>query len=395
MQAALCWLWIVLIGGSAGAAEPPPEEDPLAIAALLVSDGRLSQAAAVLGELEPTAPGLDRPRYWSLTGIVALQQQDYAAADVAFGRSAAEAVAGCEAEGGEDCDGAADPLLFLSQARARLLNGDPEGALAALDQRRAALADWPGSFLVEARAQEELGSQQRAWTALEAGARAHPEVADFPRQQLLLLVRMGLYREAGDRALAMTQDGTAGLADTVAIAEALRRAGAHDRAAMVLEEARLRFPEAVEPRVRLAAVYSGAGKPLAAARLLQEAAALEPKWALAAAELYRDAGRPEQALFLNAQVLEPDEKVKQRFGLLLDSQDFERAVALEPRLTRLGLVQGDESLRYGLAYAWFRVGGWDRAEALLQGISDSQLFRDALALREAIGRCREEEAACQ
>lgn len=421
MQNAPCWtilvggglaLWVALCPGSGAAAPAPPPaaatptDDPLALAALLLSDGRLDQAAAVLAAAEPAAtaagaaaprPGvgaLDAARYWSLVGLVALQRQDYAAADAALERAASVAAARCVAADTGDCADAVDPLLRLSQARARLLGGDPAGALAALAQGGPALDAWPGRFLVAARAHEELGDRDAAWAALDRGLDRHPDSAELWRQQLFLLVRMGLFVEAGDRAADRAAAGALGLDDTLVIGEALRKAGALDRAAALLEAARLRHPGALAPTLRLAAVHKDAGRPLAAARLLQEAAAVEPKWALAAAELYRAAGRPAQALYLNAQVLDPTEKAQQRFGLLLDQGDFERAVALAPRLERAGLVQADESLRYGLAYAWFQVGEGARADALLSGIADPRIFSDALALRAAIARCQDQPELC-
>ena len=73
--------------------------------------------------------------------------------------------------------------------------------------------------------------------------------------------------------------------------------------------------------------------------------------------------------------------------------DWERAAALDARLSRLGALD-DESLRYGLAYAHFETGDHTRAEDLLRGIEDARLFRQATSLREAIDRCRENPEQC-
>ena len=80
-------------------------------------------------------------------------------------------------------------------------------------------------------------------------------------------------------------------------------------------------------------------------------------------------------------------------NLALLQEDWERAAALDARLSRLGALD-DESLRYGLAYAHFETGDHDRAEDLLRGIEDARLFRQATSLREAIDKCRERPEQC-
>jgi tetratricopeptide (TPR) repeat protein len=373
----LCALWVGLTTLTAtslpgwSAPAPPAAEDPLDLAALLIGDGNLDRAAAVLAGVtepaDPTAAG----RLWTLRGLVALRTAAYADAADALGRAI------------DLSPPPLDPHIYLSVSRARVLSGDPAGALDALRIGGTGLDAWPARFLVEARAHRDLGQPPAAWAALEAGAAAFPQDPDFQRQQVLLLVEMGLTREAGRRASALLERGQTTAADALTVAEALRQAGAIDRAMVLLEEARLRYPD--EPRldVRLAAVSVDAGRPLAAARLLQRAAARDPSMADEAAELFRRAGQLEAALMMNAQVLDPTEKARQRFGLLLDAGSFDRAVALQDRLSRLGLLT-DDRVRYGLAYAWAEVGDLERAGALLSGISDPEVFRQATELRRVL-----------
>lgn len=346
-------------------------EDPLDLAALLIQDGHLDRASAVLAGISEPADPAAAGRLWTLRGLIALRTAAYADAAIALDRAVAISPP------------PTDPNLYLSLSRARVLSGDPSGALDAIQQGGAALDAWPARFLVEARAQRDLGRLAPAWAALDAGAAAFPNDSDFARQQVLLLVEMGLTREAGVRASALLDRGQTTAEDALTIAEALRRAGAIDRAMVLLEEARLRYPD--EPRldVRLAAVNVDAARPLAAARLLQRAAARDPSVADEAAELFRQAGQLEAALMMNAQVLDPSEKARQRFGLLLDAGSFDRAVALQDRLSRLGLLD-DDRVRYGLAYAWAQVGDAERAGVLLGGISDPEVFRQATELRRAI-----------
>ncbi|NJK88460.1 MAG: hypothetical protein HC923_03055 [Myxococcales bacterium] len=97
---------------------------------------------------------------------------------------------------------------------------------------------------------------------------------------------------------------------------------------------------------------------------------------------------------MNARVLDQKEKIKQRLSLLLKQESFEEAAALDDRMVRLGLLS-DENLIYALAYAHFRVGSFGRAETLLGQISDPELFRKAVALRESIEACRADDWRCE
>ncbi len=391
-----CWLILAIFLVVSPAAAETPEEDPLALAALLLADGNVDRAASVLSGVDPTDDAVDGGWFWSLSGLVALEHGDHGLADVAFGKSIDHALAVCEADPTvpRPCEATVDPVLFLSQARARLLAGNAAGALDALDRGGPALHTFSGSFLVRARAAEATGDTGAAWDALKTGAEIHPSVRDLPRQQVLLLLRLGLCQEASAQAAALLERDDVGLEDVLAIAEAMRKAGSVEGAAVLLEDARLAYPESVEPLLRLAAVHMDAGRPLTAGRFLQQAAEWDARWALASAELYRKAGRRDLSLYMNSRVEDPTEKVRQRFGLLLDDGAFERAVALDDRLVRLGLLQSDEALRYGLAYAWFRVGDMDRAEGLLSGFADARLFENAVSLRQAIARCRDSPETC-
>lgn len=360
---------LTVAAGPAHAAAP--EEDPLELATLLVHDGHLDRAAQVLDGLDPAELGEAEHRLWTLRGLVWMRQGVPAEAAAAFTQAV------------ETAPPPIDPQLHLSLARARVLAGQDRGALEALQAGGPPLDALPATFLVAARAHRNLGDPASAWAALERGAAAFPGQLDFPRQQVLLLVEMGLTREAADRASALLEGGAATADDALTISEALRQAGALERAVTVLEEARLRFPG--EPRldVRLAAVHVDAGRPLTAARLLQRAAAFDPSLADESAELFRRAGQLEAALMMNGQVLDPTEKARQRFGILLDAGAFDRAIALEDRLSRLGLLD-DDRVRYGLAYAWMQVGDLQRADRLLGGISDPAVFRQATELRRAM-----------
>ena len=76
-----------------------------------------------------------------------------------------------------------------------------------------------------------------------------------------------------------------------------------------------------------------------------------------------------------------------RFGLLMELGRYEEAMALAPRLSRLGLLtDGDIFLALGFCQA--RIGQHVQAEASLAKIKKPELFDRVVELRQRIAVCR-------
>lgn len=369
---------VLLVAGCAarGGADPEPADpaaaDPggrLALAALLLKDGHAERAAGVLREVDPSAEGLDLPRLHTLRGLVALHQGEHAAAVEALEAALAA--------------GQTEPVVHVYLAQARYALDEPAAALAALEAAGDAWRDMPGAHRMRIHCRWRLGRPAAAFAALAEAEARFPGDAELAKQRVLYLLELGLGREAVAAGEAYL-DRAGGTAEAhLALGEALRRSRQADDAARVLETARLRFPEEGRVRVALAHAHLEAGRPRSAAVVLEEAAWREPRYLAEAAELYRRAGQVERALYLNAELRDQAAKARQRLGLLLERGDHERAAALAPRLSRLGLLD-DEEVRYALAYVCYRTGDLDRAAERLRGITRPDLFGAASELRKAI-----------
>ncbi|MCK6522585.1 hypothetical protein L6R49_14230 [Myxococcota bacterium] len=368
-------LALALSGGALYAERPSDDVDPLALAALLISDGRWDKAAAALAEVNPDDKHLDRARYYTQLGLIARHEERWAEAATLLSRAIAE--------------GATDPNLRLMLAQAELKADAPKKALQALDADRAALDPLGASWLLRAQAHRALGDTDGAWAALTDGANAVPDDLRLAEQQVLLLIELGLSQEALARAQLLLRAEGAGAERWILLSEALRGGGQDVRAAALLEEARLRFPEDERVPLALAKTYLALDQPLSAGLVLQSAATRRPELAVEAAECFRRAGQLDRAIRQNGEVPDGPTKTRQRLGLLLEAEDFERAAALTPRATRLGLVEEDE-VAYGLAYAWMRLGEAQQAEALLKHIEDPKVFQRATQLRAALAACAAE-----
>lgn len=353
----------------------------LVVAATLIGDGHYDRAVLILEEVDLEAQGedFDLPRYWRLLGLCHFQlgATDKAVADF---RNAIAA-------------GEANPEIWLRLAQAQAALEDHEGALASLDEAGATATAVPGGYMLRARSLIALERFDEAWAVLDAGRGAFPAEAGFDRESLFLLIQLNLYQEArsvGARYLQRRQDEPAAW---FAVGEALRRSGNLDEAAAILEGSRVRFPDEVDAYTLLAKTYVDMRLPGACGTVLQQAAELDPALAAASADCFRDAGFLERAMYMNTLVPEADTKARQRLDLLVRSEDWGQAIALMPRLSRLGLLDEDP-VAYAAAYALFQSGDYDRAEDALKRIDDPQLFKDSAALRKAMADCEANRMGC-
>jgi tetratricopeptide (TPR) repeat protein len=369
-------LLVLLLLASAHAASrksAAPDEDPVALAGLLVREGDWERAEKVLAAIDPDAKGIDFARYWTLRGLTELHDREPAVAATSFQK--ALAVTG---EGRE--------LLELHLARALLQSGDATGAVSALDRTGEVGANMPGVWLLRADCYEALGRPDDAWQALESGSARFPDQGALRRQQVFLLVRHGLFREARELGEGLLGRPDSSRDDAVAISEALRQGGETSEAMTILESALLQYGDDRDLLVQAARAAIDDGQPRNAGRFLERAAELDPSLALEAAEAYRRGHDVSAALRMNGAVVDPTKKARQRLGLLLEAEAWDRAVALEDRLDRLGLA-ADDGVAYGLAFAWFRLGELERAEQRLKSIQDPEAFRRATELRQIMSTC--------
>lgn len=375
MRTLLVLLAALLLVPLAPAAEPPDDVDEVALAALLVRDGHWDRARAVLDDVDLDEPGLDLGRYYTLSGLVHLNAE----APLAAAADLEQAIA----------LGNTDPWLRVVLAQAWLAAGRTEDAARALNEGGDATMAIPEAWLLRVRIDRARGDVAAAWADLDEGAQRFPERPEWEEQQVALLVELGLSQEARARGQAMLVRRGEDPRAWALFAESLRRGGELDAAIAVLEEARLRFPTDTQLPRQLAQAWLSAGHPLAAGQILQAAAESEPALLVEAAECYRRAGQLTRAMALNERVPDPAARTRQRLGLLLEQESFDRAVALAPRLERLGLLAEDE-VAYGLGYAFFRVGDLPAAERALRAVDDPAVFRRATALRQAMATCAEE-----
>lgn len=355
------------------------EVDYLSLAARLIADDKIDRASQMLRQVDLQAEDVDLQKFHTLSGLVHLKQG-----------AAKEAIDSFDAAVAAGQDDLA-VHLYLAQAHFSLKNY--QKTIEHLHKAGPAAKESPAAFGILAQAHWELKQPAKSFSALDEGIRTFPKDNSLLRSKIFYLVELGLYQEVVALSGEYLKRPEIGENEYIAISEALRRGKQVDKARAILGQAKLQYPESSQVAVQLAHTYVDDGKPLIGAMLFEDASRLDPKYALEAAELYKQAGRSQLALTLNGRVVDQKEKLKQRLSLLLAAERFEVIPAMAPALSRNGLLS-DDNVRYALAYAYFKLGDFTETEKHLRPIKDPGLFRAATQLRKAMSNCREAGWEC-
>lgn len=355
------------------------EVDYLALGARLVADEHYDRAIAVLKEVDPKNEKVDRAKLQFLLGTCYLKKDLHTQARDAF-------LASIKA-------GQPNRAIYLYLAQTYFALKDYPKVAEALDKAGPAGRDNPGAYTLRAEALWRAGEKARALDALNGGVQAFPEFDKLSQMKVGYLMELGLYHEVAREGEKLLGSASAKVDSFIAVAEGLRRSKQLGEARSLMEQAHLRFPNELIPEIQLANVYNDLGRPLTGAMLYEQASQVDRKYSFEAAELYKEAGRLSRAMSLNARVLDPQKKLKQRLAILLQMERFELVAGMEPSLSRAGLLK-DENIRYALAYGYYKSGDFDAAERHLRQLVDAGLFEKATALRKAMATCREAGWAC-
>ncbi len=349
--------------------EKEDEIDYLSMAALLIKDGYYERAEDALKEVDTTDEGLDKSRYHTLWGLVFLKRGLHGRARDSFQKAIAA--------------GQEDPVIYLYLAQAHYGLKEYRKTLEALDKAGDEADSRPQAYMMRVRCHWELDEKAETFGVLKEARNRFPDHEEFHRREINLLIRMGLYQEAVDEAWEFLKHAEAGPSDYVALGEALRRSRQYDKSLMLLESARLLYPDNTDVVLSLGHTYLDQGKTYTAARLFEQASVYRPRYVSEAAELYRRAGAYHRALYLNIQITDQKVKCKQRLSILLEMKRYEQAAALESRLSRLGLLE-DEKVRYAMAYVFYKQKEYHKAKKYLKGLKDPEIFRQAGELLKAL-----------
>jgi len=354
--------------------------DLVSLAALLTNDGYYHRANDTLDQVDTTKKNFNFSYFYTLRGVVANKTHDYKAAVKYF----EQALAYPQTEKRVN--------LYIAEASYKLK--DYKRTIKALDDAGELASSKANLVAFRAEAYWKLKAYDQAIGTLDRGYERFNKDGSFLKQKFFYLVQLSLFQEALDTAKVYLKSGMNVDAQTyLAFATALRKSGETTKAIKMLEEGRLRFRSEPKLTILLAHLYVDKNELFAAANLFENASYYDRNYTKEASELYRRAKAFVHALYLNSQLLDEKEKLKQRLAIYIEFGEFDRAIAMHTALERSGLLE-NEDIRYALAYTYYMRGQYNKSEALLQTLTKPDLFAKGITLRNNMEKCRANRWDC-
>lgn len=354
--------------------------DPLALAALMIKDRHYLRAQAILEGANTSKEDFDFKRFHTLSGITALKIDQY--------QKSLDHLKKAQSLGVKEA------ILNVYMAQASYQLQDFPQVISYVDQAPSMKAEYPNLLFMKYDAYQQMKQPMNAWDTLKEGRRLHPENQNFIKQQIFSLIQLGFYQSAAELGLTYTQKYQLDAQDYIAIGQALSQTQSAKTAGPFLESAILKYPESDQAKKALANYYSHQKQYYTAAIIMESLATKEPELLTEAAELNKLSGHFYRALFLNSRATDQQKKLKQRLGLFLMFEEYEKAALMERDLQRNHLLE-DDAIRYALAYSHFQTGRFESAEKQLNKIKTPQLLNKANQIRTAIAECQADNWKCR
>lgn len=371
------FIYLVFLG-FAGATYAEDEVNPLELAALLIKNKNYARAANVLNDIEDPHEVIPE-RYWGLKGVLEIRQKRYDKALEAFQMAEKEGL-----KGEALILGKAEALLGLKKYTEgiEVLEKGKEEA-----KKKALFYQLKASLLFGAQKSSE------AWESLNQGLKTFPKYLPLMKQRWFYLLENKLIEVSFETGKEMVDQYELTALDIARMGQKYRQMGDVKKAIFFGELARLKDPKDEEITKDLARSYIKGDKILAAAQLFKSLSDFHPEYLVEASELWRKAGYPVFSERLAMEIREPVKKIKITLTLALYQEDFTKMVLIGERAVRTELKE-DQDIRYALAYAHFMLGDYEKTKAHLKTIGRDDLFKKAVALREAMESCSSGENLC-
>ncbi len=353
--------------------------DYVSLATILLKDGYYSRANDALNNVNLEDENVDKAQFYTLKGLVSAKLSQYKASNDYFYKAIAA--------------GQTQKSIYVYIAKNSFKLQDYKQVISALENAPKLVKEKPQLMALKAEAYYRLKEYNKALTTLADVMKLHPKYYDAYRQRFVYLVSLGLYQSALEDAKVYLKNAKANEKVTLSFINALRQAKETNKAIELAEKAHAMYPNSAKVTVMLATLYIDKDMIHAAADLFGEASLQDSKYIKDSAEMFRRAKEYVRALYKNSQILDPKEKYKQKIAIYLEFGDYERVAATEQALKRNGLLK-DQNILYALAYAFYKIGEFDKSEAYLKKITRGDLFQKAVELRKNMNKCKNNHWEC-
>lgn len=397
------------------------EVDHMSIATMGIYDGKYDVAKSELDQVDINSPELDRPKYYTMKGTLASKTNQHAQAVESFNNAIDETKKmlyvspkaaqdkkrkylfkiGSTSKAAEEIK--TDPKFernkqikierlyaYLSQSYYKLK--EYKKSVEALDLSGENGQNKAGLYAFRADCYWKIGEHSNALNALNTGYEKFSDPV-LLKQKYFYLFELKLYKSAIDEAKVYMEKAGKKEEDYLFLAQMLMQANQTEDAVKILEEGKLLFPKNPSFGVLLTHAYLKKDMPHNSAAILESSANIDPKYYKDSVEMFRRVKDYSHVLYLNLNVMDQKENIKQKVAMHLERGEFEQIIGLKDAMIRNGM-QSDENMIYTLAYAYYMTGDYGQAEVYLQSITDNELFQKATIIRKNIEKCKANPREC-
>lgn len=404
--------------------EDTPTLDHMSLATMMIFDGKYDKAQKELDAVDQSSPDFDAAKYHTMVGVLAVKKEDYQGSIAAFNQAIEatkvkkykappkvkahkEYLFSVFSDKKEEPKKIEEPPFDAEKVRQEALDKlhihlsksyyklkEYAKTIEALDNAGKLGQEKAALFTLRADCYWKLKEYNGALEALSKGHELFPDDATLLKQKFYYFADLKLYKAAIDASKAYMNMGKASPKEYLALAQILMSGEQLDLAIKTLEEAKLIFPDDAKLSMVLGHAYLKRDMIYVTAQLFERASYYDNNYTKEASEMYRRANDLPHALYLNAQITDKKEKLKQKVAILVEREEFEKVIGLEDGLNRYAMLS-DDNLRYALAYAYYMVKDYDNAEKHFKKINDNDLFSKATLICKNIEKCKKNSLECQ
>jgi tetratricopeptide (TPR) repeat protein len=281
--------------------------------------------------------------------------------------------------------------LYISEAYFKL--NDFDSAIRSLELAKDEGRSSAKLYLYKAQCYWELKEYSKAFNTLSRGYKSFPKAKQILKQKFYYYTQIGMSQKSIDIANRyLLLKGTIAK-DYIVFARLFQKNNQTKEAIKLLQIAKLKFPKNANISALLAYIYLSEDMPYTAANLFENSSYYDNNYTKEATEMFRRVDESAHALYLNSNIVDQEEMIKQKIALFIQRGEFTKIISFKKAFDRYGLLK-DENLRYALAYSYFMVKDYNKAEYHLKKLTKSELFSKATVIRKNIQRCKKSSMEC-
>lgn len=411
-------LLLISLSASLVAKEKNTLVDHLAIASLLIYDGKYDKAKDELLLVDKKADNFDAAKYYTILGVLASKTDDYKNAVSNYTKaidatktkvfkapkivhkekylfsigSSEKKDTAPEFDAAKVKKEKLEKLyMYLSQSYFKIK--EYEKTAKSLDLAGDKGRERASLFALRAECYWKIKQYSNAIDALNIGSNLFPKNTNLLKQKFYYFADLGLYQAAIKNAKLYMDKTNADANEYIILAQLLFEAKQVDEAIKILEIAKAKFPSSAKSKILLGHVYLKKDMPRTTAYMFKHAAYNDTSYLKDAVEMHRRIKDYPHAIFLNSQIPDKVEKLKQKLALHIDRGEFAKVIGLKDALNRYNLLK-DDNIRYALAYSYYMSKDYNSAEKNLKKIQDTDLFKKSTIIRANIEKCRNNSMEC-